>query len=198
MLPPDEGISALSVRIRCRKEVNPSFPGILKEVFLMKRISTQHLVLMGLLVACEIVLSRFLSFSAWNLKIGFAFLPVVLAAVLIGPLAGGIVAALGDFIGAILFPIGAYFPGFTLTAFLTGFIFGLFLSKEQTMPRIIGAVAINQLILSFLLNSLWISILYGAPFIPLLGTRIVQVAVLAPVQVVVIKLILPAVKRIQK
>ena len=164
----------------------------------MKKISTQHLVLMGILIACEIILSRFLSFSAWNLKIGFAFLPVALAAVLIGPLGGGIVGALGDFAGAILFPIGAYFPGFTLTAFLTGFVFGQLLFKEQTMPRIIGAVAINQLILSFLLNSLWISILYGAPFVPLLGTRIVQVAILVPVQIIVIKLMLPLVKRIQK
>jgi ECF transporter S component (folate family) len=164
----------------------------------MKRISTQNLVQMGLLVSCEIVLSRFCSFNAWNLKIGFAFLPVALAAILMGPVAGGIVGALGDFVGAILFPIGVYFPGFTLTAFLTGLAFGLFLCKEQTMPRIIGAVAVNQFILSFLLNSLWISVLYSAPFVPLLATRILQCAILAPVEVVVIMLMLPAVKRIGK
>ena len=85
------------------------------------------LTLMGLLTAVEIVLSRFLSISAWNTKIGFAFVPVVIAAILLGPYRAGIVAALADFLGAVLFPIGAYFPGFTLTAFFMGVIYGLLL-----------------------------------------------------------------------
>lgn len=151
--------------------------------------STETLVLMGILIATEIILARFLSISAWNIKIGFAFVPVVVAALLLGPLQAGIVAALGDFIGAILFPIGAYFPGFTLTAFLMGIVFGFFLHKQQTTVTILSAVAINQLILSLLLNTLWISILYHAPYDVLLLTRIVQCAVLAPVQIVMIRLI---------
>ena len=36
----------------------------------------------------EIVLSRFLSLSAWNVKIGFSFVPIALAAILYGPMAG--------------------------------------------------------------------------------------------------------------
>ena len=85
-----------------------------------KTFNTRTLVTMGLLLALEIVLSRFLSINAWNIKIGFNFVPVAVAALLYGPLGGAIVAAMGDFLGAILFPIGPYFPGFTFTAFLTG------------------------------------------------------------------------------
>jgi ECF transporter S component (folate family) len=96
------------------------------------------------------------------------------------------VGALGDFIGAVLFPIGPYFPGFTLTAFLTGTVFGLFLHKRQTILRILGAVAVNQLVLSLLLQTLWISLLYGSPYGPLLLTRLGQCAVLAPLQFVTI------------
>ncbi len=151
-----------------------------------KKISTKTIVILGLLTALEIVLSRFLSINAWNIKIGLSFIPVVIAAIVFGPLQAACVAALGDFLGAILFPIGAYFPGFTLTAFLTGLVFGLFLYKRQTVLRILGAVLINQLILSFLLNSLWISVLYGSPYLPLLATRIVQCAIIGPVQFVVI------------
>ena len=40
---------------------------------------TKHMVWMGILIAVSIVLSRFLSFSAWNVKIGFAFIPIVIA-----------------------------------------------------------------------------------------------------------------------
>lgn len=148
----------------------------------MKKSNARMVAYLGVLTAAEIVLSRFLSINAWNLKIGFSFVPVMIAAILFGPLPAGIVAAMGDFLGAVLFPIGPYFPGFTFTAFLTGLVFGFFLHEKQTPMRILAAVAINQLVLSLLLNSFWISILYGSPFIPLLTTRLFQCAVLAPVQ----------------
>ena len=130
----------------------------------MSKFSTRTLAGIALLTALEIILSRFLSISMWNTKIGFSFLPIAVAAILFGPLAAGTVGALGDFIGAILFPIGAYFPGFTLTAFLTGLVFGFFLHREQGWLQVIAAIGINQLILSLLLNTLWISILYGSVF----------------------------------
>jgi len=147
------------------------------------------IAVMGVLVAMEVILSRFLSISAWNIKIGFNFVPLVLAAMLLGPVKAGIVGALADFIGATLFPIGPYFPGFTLTSFLMGVVFGIFLYKRQNPVKITAAVAINQLVLSLLLNTFWISVLYGSPFGPLLLTRIWQTAVLVPVQLLVILII---------
>ena len=164
----------------------------------MPKISTKNLTAMALLIALEIILSRFLSLSAWNTKIGFSFVPVVIAAILLGPVYAGIVGALADFVGALLFPIGAYFPGFTLTAFLTGMVYGLFLYKRQSLPRILGAVAVNQFILSLLLNTLWISVLYGSPFGPLLVTRLVQSAILTVVQIMVIELIVKALPRLRR
>ena len=150
------------------------------------KLDTRTIVTLGLLTAIEIVLSRFLSFSVWNMKIGLSFIPIVIAAIMFGPIQAGIVGALGDFLGATLFPIGAYFPGFTLTAFLVGVVFGLFLHKKQTVPMILGAVGINQLILSQFLNTYWISVLYGSPFSGLFVTRIVQTLILIPVQITVI------------
>ena len=155
----------------------------------MSGFTTRTLTLTALLTALEIVLSRFLSISAWNTKIGFAFVPVVLAAMLLGPLNAGIVAALADFLGALLFPVGPYFPGFTLTAFLMGLTYGLLLYREQSFLRILAAVAAHQLLLSLLLNTLWISLLYGSPFGPLLLSRLPQCAILTAVQLVVIRLL---------
>ena len=146
--------------------------------------TTRTLITLSLLTAIEIVLSRFLSISAWNIKIGFSFVPIVVAAMLYGPLAAGIVGALADFLGAILFPIGAYFPGFTLTAFLTGCVFGCFLHRKQGWLQIAAAVGINQFLLSLFLNTLWISVLYGSPYVPLLATRVVQCLILTVVQLV--------------
>ena len=163
----------------------------------MPRFSIKNLTLASLLIALEVVLSRFLSISAWNTKIGFAFVPVVLAALLLGPLWAGIVGALADFLGALLFPIGAYFPGFTLTAFLMGLCYGLFLYKKQGFGRIAAAVAVHQLVLSLLLNTLWISLLYGSPYAPLLLSRLPQCAILAAVQLALIPVLVRLLPRLK-
>ena len=162
------------------------------------------IILLGALTAMEIVFNRFLSFKTWDLKIGFSFIPVVVAAMLYGPLGGACVGALGDFIGAMLFPNGPFFPGFTFTALLTGAVYGLFLSKDlfankKMLPvRVVLCVAINQLVLSLLLNSYWISVLYGSPYVPLLGTRLIQCAILIPVQIAVIFALVPVMAQVKK
>ena len=163
----------------------------------MPNFSIKNLTLASLLIALEVVLSRFLSISAWNTKIGFAFVPVVLAALLLGPLWAGIVGALADFLGALLFPIGAYFPGFTLTAFLMGLCYGLLLYKKQDFWRIAMAVAVHQLVLSLLLNTLWISLLYGSPYYPLLISRLPQCAILAAVQLALIPVLVRLLPRLK-
>jgi len=146
-----------------------------------RKFDTKMLVTAALLIAMQIILSRFLSINAWNLKIGFAFTAVFVAAYLYGPWFSAAVAVIADVVGATLFPSGAFFPGFTVTALLSGVVFGVFLYKKQTPVRIIAAVAIDQLVLGLLLNSYWLSILYGSPYVPLLATRAVQCLVMMPV-----------------
>ena len=152
----------------------------------MKKLDVKTMVTCAALIAAAIVLSRFLSINAWNLKIGFTFVPVFLAAYLYGPLGGAIVGGIADFLGATLFPIGAYFPGFALTCVLTGVVYGLLLQKKQTPLRILIAVGIVQLICGLLINTYWISVLYGSPFEALLVTRSVQCLIMIPVEFIII------------
>ena len=88
----------------------------------MKKLNTRTIAQLAILVAMEVVLSRFLSINIWSNKIGFAFVPVAVTAMLYGPLTTGLTAAAADLIGALLFPSGPFFPGFTLTAFLGGVV----------------------------------------------------------------------------
>ena len=55
----------------------------------MKKLDLKAMVTCAALIAAAIVLSRFLSINAWNLKIGFTFVPVFIAAYLYGPIGGG-------------------------------------------------------------------------------------------------------------
>ena len=153
----------------------------------MSKISTKKLITLGVLVAMDVVLTRFLSLNAWNTRIGFGFVPMVIAALVYGPLSAAVVGALADFLGAILFPTGPYFPGFTFSMFLMGLVFGFFLYKKQSFSRVLLAVAVHQLVLSLLLNTLWISLLYGSPYRALLVSRLPQCALLTAVQLVVIQ-----------
>lgn len=151
-----------------------------------KRISVRSIALMGLMIALQIVFSRFLSIQTWNLKISFGFLPLVITAILLGPAEAGIVGALADFLGTIIFPTGPYFPGLTLTALITGVVWGLFFNKKVTLPRVAFAAAINNFIFSMLLNGYWISILYGSPYLGILQVRLPQACVMFMVEIVMI------------
>ena len=164
----------------------------------MKKMNTKMLVTAGVLIALNIILSRFLSINAWNLKIGFTFVSIFVAAYFYGPMFCAAVAVVADVLGALLFPSGAFFPGFTLTALLTGLLFGFMFYKKQTRFRIVSAVLIDQLVLGLIVNTYWLSILYGTSFGAVAATRIVQCLIMIPVQIVTISLLmkkLPAIKR---
>lgn len=156
----------------------------------MKKVLPRTLVTMALLIALEVILTRFLSINLPIVRIGFGFLPVAIAAILFGPLWAGIGYAVGDLIGMLLWPTGAYFPGFTVTAFLVGAAYGLFLYKKTvTWPRLTVTVCVIILAFSLVLNTIWLSMLYGKAFWGLLPTRILQCVILIPVQILTIKLV---------
>lgn len=144
----------------------------------------------AILIALQVVLSRFLSIPTPIFKIGFSFVPVVIAARLYGVWGSAAVYGLGDLIGALLFPTGAYFPGFTASAVLSGIIYGIFLKGKSNLTRVTLAAGLNQLLCSFLLNSLWVSMTTGNPYLSMLATRWPQSLGMAVVQVLVISLLL--------
>ncbi len=144
----------------------------------------------AVLIAVEVVLSRFCSIPTQFMKIGVAFVALAVCGMLFGPwwamLAGGV----ADFIGAILFPVGPYFPGFTLSNALTGLVFGLCLYRRQEgWKHIALSVGVNNLGISLFLSTLWLSILYGSPYVTLLPMRLAQSCVMVVVEFVVISLI---------
>ena len=105
---------------------------------------------------------------------------------------------LADVLGAFLFPVGPFFPGFTLTAALTGLIYGLLLHKSQSLPRVILAVVLQQAICSMLVNTFWLHVLYGLPYLPTMAARLVQCAILTALQIVLIPLIAKTMQEVEK
>ena len=105
----------------------------------MKSISTKRLSLLAMFIALQIVLSKFLMLQlAPSVRLSIDSVPILLAGIWFGPIAGGLVGALADFLGTILFPTaGAYFPLLTVAFLLIGVVAGL-LSRIVKHPMIDG------------------------------------------------------------
>jgi ECF transporter S component (folate family) len=118
------------------------------------------------------------------IRIGFGFLPNVIASIMFGPLLGGIAAATGDILGMLIFPKGAYFPGFTLTAFLGGVIYGLVLhNKKSSIKTSLLAVSIITIFINLGLNTLWLHIITGKAALAILIPRIIKSSIEFPVKI---------------
>ena len=115
----------------------------------------------ALLVALQVVLGNILQIPLMEKQYNFGFLPIAIAGALLGAPAAMIVGGLGDFLGAHLFPQGAYFPGFTLTNVLVGLVCGLVLYRRKpSIMRVIITVVISLVCINWPLNSFWLSMLY--------------------------------------
>lgn len=163
--------------------------------------SLRTLTTLSFLIALNIVMSQTLSIKIGSeFSIGFGFLAIATAAYFYGPVTGGVTAAICDLIKAIFFPFGTFFPGWTLSAFIGGFIYGIFLYRKQVkLYHCILAKLFIAIIVNILLNALWINLTFGTPFIVLIPTRIVKNLILIPIEIGIlygfIKLVLEPIKR---
>lgn len=154
------------------------------------RLTTEVIVITGFMTALSIVLSKLVSINISFLRIGFGFLPIAVLAIMYGPVIAAIGYGLADLIGAWLLPTGAFFPGFTVSAVLTGLIFGWVLyRREVTFVRALAASALVCLAVNLLLNTWWLTFIIGKGFKVLLASRAVKEIVAIPVMAVMIVLI---------
>ena len=87
----------------------------------MRNTRLTRAVRLAALTALQVVLSRFFSIPVGSvLKFSLGFLPVALAGALDGVPGACLVALVSDLLGALLFPQGSFFIGYTLTAVLSG------------------------------------------------------------------------------
>lgn len=174
-------------------------------LFMNKKFSPYVIVYSSLLIALEIVLNRFCSINTAGWKIGFGFVPIIIAAAMFGPVTAAVVYGLSDLIGALLFPIGAYFPGFTVSAAIMGAVYGLFLYKKtdekkiRFFPNIIIPVLFNNIVLGLFINTMWVSVLYGSKtYWGWFLYRLPEYAILIPLGCIMIPLLLRLCDKLKK
>lgn len=159
------------------------------------KFSTKTLTQAGFLTAISIVLTRFVSIMVPlagglpALRLGFGELPIVLSGLLFGPLVGGTTGLVADLIGALAFPQGPFFPGFTLSSMLWGIlpgIYSIYLRRKGengnpfTFKRILFIIVVSTIPISLILNTYWLSLMLGKGFFVLLPGRLLSDLVKIP------------------
>ncbi|CAM2838793.1 folate family ECF transporter S component [Erysipelothrix tonsillarum] len=153
--------------------------------------NTRKITHLAMFVVLELVVSRFLSIPTPIVKISFTFVPMAVAGYLYGWVFGGVAALLADVLGAVLFPQGgAYFPGFTLSAFLIGAMYGLLKDSDCRLSLIVGIALFNTIAVNLLLNTYWLSIILGKSYMAMVPVRVTKSLLMLPIKIVVIKKVL--------
>lgn len=162
----------------------------------------RKLAVCAMLLALRVVVGYFsnvLLGAFPDIKIGFNFLPIAIAAMLFGPVAGAVVGGLGDLLSFFLMPMGSYFPGWTINGILVGIIYGLFLYKNE--KNLILKLIICEIITNFgvevLLGSLWMLIQFEKAFLLMAGVRALKCLIAIPVETILIYFFTKVLKRIK-
>ena len=154
---------------------------------------TKTMVMVAMLIALEIVVTRFLSFQTLGVRIGFGFVPTSMCAMLFGPYIGGLAAFLSDFLGMMLNSRGGtYFFGYGISQLLYGLSYGFFLyKKEKSFCRIIPCVILQEIIIGIGLQTLWLKMAFlpGKSPLAIVISQIPQSLIMAPIKIIMIKLI---------
>lgn len=157
-------------------------------------IDTKTLAYCALLAALSVALARLAGLMPdESTRFSLEAIPVFLAGMLFGPLAGGLVGFSADFIGCLFSPFG-YNPIFCVPPILYGLFGGLFrrfLAKKVSIPRLLisflpPVILGSVLYQSFALAFVYFSSTFMEGLLLKLSTRSVQFAITTVIDVLVI------------
>lgn len=162
-------------------------------LFRVPRINVRDAATITILMAMTYVLGR-VGIHTPIVVFTFSFLATAVLASMYGPIIAGIVGGVYD-VFVTLLSGQMYLPGFTVSAVLSAFIFGLFLYKNEKFSpwKAILAQLVITLLVNTFLNTLWLSmstLTAGYSFKVLLMTRLIKQLITTPIQMVLLVVVL--------
>lgn len=136
-----------------------------------------------------------------NLRIGFGFLCNAAIGMLFGPVVGMMAGVCTDVLGYFAgnLTMGAYFPGYTLTAITAGLFWGLWLyPRKVSVWRAVGAKACINLFCNIGLNTLWLTITGGKAMGALLALRVPKNLIMLPIEAALLYVAMKLVLRLYR
>ena len=134
----------------------------------IRKFTTKQVCTLAVFIALAVVFDILLTIPiSQSLQISFSYIPIFVIAALYGPVSGGITYVISDAISALLL-YGSVSPLLSITAFLSGFIFGLCFYKKYTFSagfviRLVVCVLL-QFAISLFLNTYFLTVMYNFIF----------------------------------
>lgn len=161
--------------------------------------NVRNLVTAALLITIKLILDLFTIQITPFLHLSFEFLATVTISMLFGPVVGATCGGLSDILNYVINPKGAFFIGFTLSAMISGVIYGSILYKKKiTLTRCAIANILSVVFVDILLNTFWLTIVVGKGYYALLPIRVAKNLIMIPFNVTMIYFVLNLVNKIKK
>lgn len=146
-----------------------------------------RLTLAAFVIALVTVAGTFAIPVSQNLHIVFTFLFFAFGAIIYGPVVAAATGATADIVGFIAHPSGAFFPGYTLSAILSGLIYGLFLYRQRiTVLRLILVKLIINYGINVGLGCLWSAMLFGKAYSFFFIASLLKNTLMLPIEVAIL------------
>ncbi|MCR5439519.1 MAG: folate family ECF transporter S component [Selenomonas sp.] len=132
-----------------------------------------------------ILLTYVFSIQMVFIHITFGFLPLAMYGAWFGPWRAGVIGSLANFLGTAVLGFGVFFPGFMLSDFLTGWIYGFFFHnklsvgwKNAWLPFLLVTVIVH-----LGLNTLWLVLFYDKAASAIFMGRLVKNILCYPLEI---------------
>lgn len=159
--------------------------------------NVKSLTAIAFLMAITIVLGYFTIQIGDFLKIGLSAIPAEMVSILFGPAVGAIFGGSADIIKYIVHPTGAFFPGFTISGIISGFIYGIFLYKKTVkLTRIFLANFTVAVVVNMIINTFWLTLLYGTSFLMIFPARALKEIIMCIINTVIMFILYNALKKV--
>ena len=168
------------------------------------RFTTRQMTLASMLIALQVVLGKLSVGDPAVVKVGLGFIATALIGYFLGPWIGGLAMVINDLISNTILSSGPlFFPGFTLSAFISGVIAGMFLYNQKvTWQRALVYEFFQILVTNVIFTTLWIYLMSlsssstGRTFMALLSVRLPKEIITWPIEALIVFVILRQVAKI--
>lgn len=160
---------------------------IKKKFFSLPKLKVSDLTVIAIMIALSFILNK-VGIHTQYIVITPTFIVNVLLCYLYGPIWMAIVLGMIDILFTFIGGGGVYIPGFTLSAVLTGFVYGAFLYKDYKFKskNLIFAQIIISIFVHLFLNTLWLTLYNGIDWKIIIVSRLIKELILVPIQLIVL------------
>lgn len=144
--------------------------------------NTRNIVRFALLIVLQVLLTQFVAITTPTLRLAFTFLAYIWAGYFYGWKIGGMLALISDLIGMIVYPKGPFLIGFTLSAVMSGMIYGILHNKNTNITKwVLLATLLDNLIVHLLMNTLWLVVYMGNSMAAIFPLRLTKTLISIPI-----------------